>query len=303
MTPLCGSMTWNWSPDRKEGVDRDRFSVDHDGMKTLPKILLFVVSILAIGAQAADRPGYDLVPSEEALREQITEPLFAFVFSLTDADSLGTWTGDDLLAFAEYWSEESAFPVDQYLDTMTREVLADDAVISHRGAKCDRRWVIRLKPPYSEFPMPFSILGYHPGKLSFNTPIIINEWSLGPRTVHVSVDGELQKFSTEAMTIFQIIEGWIILDVDGWLDKLLGSAADDAVTQGFTACWVDGELVGVGNSVGRKGRQIYGEFNFKTGDIENHGRALAKGISHFSRGWTKATDVDHEDIWSAYDDR
>ena len=32
---------------------------------------------------------------------------------------------------------------------------------------------------------------------------------------------------------------FLILDVDGWLDTLLGKAADDAVTEGFTACWVE----------------------------------------------------------------
>ena len=246
---------------------------------------------------------YGLVPSETALREQVVEPLFAFVFSLTEADSLGTWTANDLLAFSESWGEESAFPVAEYLDSMTREKLTGDQVINHRGAHCNRRWQIDLKPALAEFPLPFSILGYHPGTLSINTSLVLNEWRLGARSVHVTVEGATRRYEAEAITVWEIVAGWIILDVDGWLDKLLGGAADDAANKGFTACWVDDELVGVGISVGKNGRTIYGEFDLRTGEIENHGRPLARGIAHYSQGWTGIHDADGSEVWRAYKDR
>ena len=246
---------------------------------------------------------YGLVPGESVLREQVTEALFAFVFTLTEVDSLGTWTADDLLAFGESWREESAFPVAEFLESITREELTGDQVINHRGARCNRRWLINLKPTLAEFPLPFSILGYHPGTLSINAPLVFNEWRLGARTVHVTVEGVTKRYEARGVTVWEVAAGWIVLDIDGWLDKLLGSAADDAATKGFTACWVDDELVGVGNSVSTKGRAIYGEFDFRTGEIENHGRAIARGISRFSQGWTGIHDTDGSEVWRAYKNR
>ena len=278
----------------------------------LPTILLSATS----GQPAADRPDsstflsippdpatYGLVPSETALREQVVEPLFAFVFSMTEADSLGTWTAADLLSFGESWGQESSFPVAEHLESMTREKLTGDQVLDHRGSRCNRRWLINLQPALAEFPLPFSILGYHPGTLSISTPLVLHEWRLGARSVYVTVEGATKRYEAEAVTVWEIATGWLILDIDGWLDKLLGAAADDAANQGFTVCWVGDELVGVGNSVSKNGRAIYGEFDFRTGEIENHGRPLARGIAHFSQGWTGIHDTDGSEVWQAYEDR
>ena len=257
----------------------------------------------AFFAVRGPRPGHGLAPDEAALREQVVEPLFAFVFSLVEADSLGTWTAADLLGFAEAWGHPSAFPVAEHLESLTREALTGEAVLEHRGVRCTRRWIVRLRPELSEFPLPFSILGYHPGTLSIGTPLVLNEWWLGERSVHVTVEGVTRRYDAEAITVWQVVEGWLVLDVDGWLDTLLGKAADDAATEGFTACWVQGELIGVGNSVGRKGRRIYGEFDFRSGEIENHGRPLARGLAFYTRGWVRPDERDPREIWRAYEER
>jgi hypothetical protein len=286
--------------------------------RLLTMLLLAVMAIagVAVAEPAATRPdssaflavrdsrsGPGLVPDEAALRAQVVEPLFAFVFSMVEEDSLGTWTADDLLAFAAAWGHESAFPVAEHLESLTREALTAEELLSQRGVRCSRRWVVRLRPALAEFPLPFSILGYHPGSLSIGTPLVLNEWSLGGRSVHVTVEGKTRAYDAEAITVWQVTEGWLILDVDGWLDTLLGKAADDAATEGFTACWVEGELIGVGNSVGRKGRRIYGEFDFRSGEIENHGRPLAQGLAYYTRGWARLGDRDPREVWRAYEDR
>ena len=254
-------------------------------------------------AVVRDGGGYGLVAGEDDLRAQVLEPLFAFVFGLTEADSLGTWTLDDLLGFADAWGRPSDFPLPDHFVSMTREALPDDQVLRRRGVVCRRRWTIRLRPDLVEFPLPFSILGYHPGSLSFRQPLTLHEWRLDERTVHVTVEGATRRYVADGTTIWEVAAGWIILDVDGWLDKLLGKAADDAILRGFTACRVEGDLVGVGMSLGRDGRRIFGEFDFRSGEIENHGRPLARGLSRYSRGWTDPDEVDHEALWRAYEDR
>lgn len=284
------------------------------GMTTFCIVAIGLVAALPSVAETAARPdsaryfavrpladGFGLADDAERLAMQVRDPLFAFVFTMVERDSLGTWTAADLLAFARAWGEESAFPVDQHLVSLTREPIAD-RVLTQRGARCHRRWVVRLEPARLEIPMPYSILGYHPGQLSFDTPIVLNEWRLGPRSIHVSVDDQTRRYQADALTVFQIAGGWILLDVDGWIDTLLGRAADDAVMQGFSVAWVDGQLVGVGSSSGRNGRRLLGELDFRSGEVATHGRPVARGLSRYGRQYLPRRDLDPRDVWRRYDD-
>lgn len=278
---------------------------------------LFLCLLLGAATAAAQQPArpdsahffavpdgvdvYGLADDRGALRAQVRDPLFAFVFTMTERDSLGVWSAEDILAFAEAWGEDSAFPLAENLATIAREPLADEAAPVHRGVRCDRRWVVRLRPERLEIPMPYSILGYHPGSLSFDSPLVLREWRLGSRTAYVTVEGQTRRYAAHALTIYEIAAGWIVLDVDGWLDALLGKAADDAAMQGFAVAWVEGELVGVGNSVGRGGRRILGELDFRTGEVATHGRPLARAISRYGRGWTTPRDEEPQAVWRRYD--
>ncbi|HOX25748.1 MAG TPA: hypothetical protein PLL30_10735 [Candidatus Krumholzibacteria bacterium] len=252
-----------------------------------------------LAVRTADRES-GLVPDEAALRDQVREPLFAFVFTMVARDSLGTWTAADVAAFAESWGQASDFPLEQHLDRLTRESPPAGEFASRRDLTCDRRWVIRLRPERVEVPMPYSILGYHPGRLSVQSPLELREWRLGDRSVHVTVGGETSQSAVSGLTIFEIVHGWIILDVDGWLDTLLGRAADDAVSEGFAVGWVGAELVGIGTSGGRDGRRIVGELDLRTGEIENHGRPLALGLGQFCRAWIRGQGADPREAWRAY---
>jgi len=246
--------------------------------------------------------GPGLAANTELLRQQVRDPLFAFVFTMTERDSLGAWTADDLAAFAAEWGEESVFPLAEHLAGLRREALPADEVHGRRGVRCRRRWVIDLEPAGFEMPMPYSILGYHPGKLSFRSPLVLNEWPVGARSIDITVEGATRRYHVTGLTVYQIDSGWIILDVDAWLDALLGSGADDAVMQGFTVGWVDGELVGVGSSSGRKGRRIYGELDFREGTVESHGRPVARGLSSEGRRWLPNRVNSPREIWDRYDD-
>ena len=246
---------------------------------------------------------HGLAPDPEALREQVRDPLFAMVFLLTEADSLGTWTADDLLAFTERWGTPSDFPLTEHLESLTREALPPEQVRKRRGLRCDRRWIVRLRPARLEMPMPYSILGYHPGTLSFDTPLELHEWRLGQVSLQVpdpEGDGQTRR-PARGVTIWQITGGWIILDVDAWVDRLLGKAADDAAMAGFTAARVGGELVGVGNSTGRDGRRLLGELDFRSGEVATHGRPVARGLSWLARRWLREPGQDPRTVWRRYE--
>ena len=130
-----------------------------------------------------------------------------------------------------------------------------------------------------EFPMPYSILGYHPGTVVVKSPLVFDEWSLGSRTIEVRVEGETRRYAVDALTVFQVRRGANYLDVDAWLDNLLGDVVDDSWTLAFAVGWEDDRLLGFGVSTGRKGRRIFGELNFRTGEIEVHDRPVIRGLA------------------------
>lgn len=284
-------------------------------MRSVLSILMILLLTVTVRAQSAparpdssaflavrDHAAGPALPTDlTELREQVRDPLFGFVFAMVARDSLGAWTAADLDSFAAGWGADSDFPVADHLVGLRREAIPDDQLLGRRGVRCRRRWVVELRPELLEIPMPYSILGYHPGKLSFRTPLVLNEWPVGARSIDVTVEGATRRYPVTGLTVFQIVQGWIILDVDGWVDALLGKAADDAVMQGFTVGWSDGELIGVGSSAGRKGRRIYGELDFREGTVESHGRPVARGLSSEGRRWLPGRANDPRETWRRYD--
>jgi hypothetical protein len=260
---------------------------------------LFLLGPLLLSTEASSAQ-YGLVPGQDFLREQVREPLFAFVLTMTEKDSLGTWTADDLHEFARDWDHPTVFPLLQHVESLTREDLP--AVRQQRlaGAVCSRRWVIRLEPQQLEVPMPFSVLGYRPGKLSFQGPLCLQEWRLGRRRLNlVSPEGS-RALEVEGLTIYRLTEGWLILDVHDWLDHLLGNLLEDASMEGFIVGNAAGELVGIGNSAGRRGRRLFGELDFRTSKVQTAGRPLTQALSRFGRTWTRPSGFDHRAVWKAY---
>jgi hypothetical protein len=259
--------------------------------------LLLAAALIPAAAGAAP---WGLVPGEAFLRAQVKEPVFAWVFSLVEADSLGTWTAADVQAFAEGWDQPSDFPLDK-LVCVRREALPDSARAVREGLVCDRRVVIELAAPRLEMPMPYAILGYHPGTLSFGSPLVAREWRAGARTVDVRSGDGTRRGEVQGLVVFEIVAGWTVLDVDGWLDSLLGRKLDDSATVGLAVARGGGRLLGVGNSIGREGRVIFGEMDFRLGTIAPHGRPLARALAGLARRWSDPAPDRRPAVWAGYD--
>jgi hypothetical protein len=236
-------------------------------------------------------PDPTLVPSREVLREQVKEPLFAFVLTMIAADSIGTWTAADFDAFATSWGAKSDFPLD-HLRSISREVVPAESRRRHQGVEARRRLVITMQEDRLEFPMPYDILGYHPGTVVVESPLVFDEWSLGPRTIEAHADdGQSRRYVVDALTVFQCVGGATYLDVDAWLDTLLGDVVDDSWTVALVAGWEEDKLLGMGIATGRKGRRILGELNFKTGEIEVHDRPVVRGLATHVREWVTHPEI------------
>lgn len=264
-------------------------------MRVIPLVVLILCTASAATAD------YGLVPDRDFLRVQVKEPVFAMVFAMVEADSLGTWTRRDVEDFATAWDRPSDFPL-EYLVAIRREVAPPEMQVQRRGYVCERIITIELESARLDMPMPYSILGYHPGTLGFGSPLVIREWRLGTVELHVRTDEGSHRETVSGFTIFQMIAGWTILDVDGWLDTLLGRNLDDAATLAFSTCRAGGRIVGVGTNVGRTGRSIYGELDFRRGTVMTHGRPLARAISAAARPFAIPDNGNRLEAWQGYDD-
>ncbi len=262
---------------------------------------LSALALLLSGPRAGAADAHlGLVPGEDYLRTQVVEPVFAWVFQLVEADSLGAWTAADVQAFADGWEHPSDFPLER-LAGFRREVLPDSLRMVREGLTCDRLVVIELDEPRLDMPMPYSILGYHPGTLSFGSPVIVREWRVGRREVAVRGKEGTRPGTLEGLVIFEIVGGWTVLDVDGWLDSLLGGKLDDAATVGFGVARGAGRLLAVGNSVGREGRFIFGELDLRENTVAPHGRPLARAMAGLVRRWSDPDPERRTEAWTGYD--
>ena len=204
---------------------------------------------------------------------EVAEPFFAFLTELAYGDSLGSWSSDDLVVFAQSRSAESRFPMD-LIDHVERRRPDAQEQQSWPAAFVRAVWEVILTEPMDRG-MPYSILGYHPGSLRVSRRMKLTEIHKSTLTLHQGQD----VFVFNDVIMFRLDEGHVILDVDGFVDRMLGKMLDDAATVGFVLARQQEQLMGLAVSLGRNGRSIYGEFDFRRDKILPHGRPLARALS------------------------
>ncbi|MDX2474668.1 MAG: hypothetical protein QNL91_13275 [Candidatus Krumholzibacteria bacterium] len=227
---------------------------------------------------------------------EIREPFFAFLLGMVAADSLGQWTGAELRAAAEDVGRPSRFPLDQVV-SLSRS--RPDSVGARRyiGARVQANWRIVLAEDQDR-PMPYSIMGYHPGSLLIGGELVLAELAAIDLDLAWGGGEDRQSETVTEVRVFVLEKGHVALDADGWLDALLGASLDDSWTVGFVTGREQGRLLGLGVSLGRKGRHIYGEFDFANDEVLTHGRELASALSRMSRSWLSTENGNLPVPWS-----
>ena len=226
---------------------------------------------------------------------EIREPFFEFLIRMAEIDSVGLWTGDELRAHAAAAGRESRFPLDDVV-SMSRARPDRQAAGKYPGAMVRAVWTIELTGNLDR-PMPYSILGYHPGSLRVGGVLVLSE--IGPTNLtvrYVENDEQVTSLLTD-IRIFPLEQGYVVLDADGFLDALLGSGLDDAWTLGFVIGREEGKLVGLGVSLGKKGRHIFGEFDFSQDKVLANGRLPMAALSRSSRRWLNVESGNLPEPW------
>lgn len=218
-----------------------------------------------------------------AVTDTIVEPFFAFVIGMAEADSVGAWRGDDIAAFAKARGRDSRLPVGR-MTSLERRRPAAEGRQRYPGAEVRAEWVITFDTPL-DFPLPYSIVGYHPGSLRVSRELKLAE--LAPRDLTLSwrAKKETVQHQVGDVRVFAFEGGYLLLDADAVVDRLLGDLLDDAWTVGFVTARDGDRHLGLSVMYGRDLRSLYGEFDFASDSIEPNGRPLASALAAAARRW------------------
>lgn len=203
----------------------------------------------------------------------VAEPFFAWLIHLTETDTLGTWSAEEIQSTLGQWPGTSRFPVET-LVRLERRRPSEAEQFSWPHAAVRAVWEMTLTEDL-ERSMPYSILGYHPGTLRLSRHLLLTEVRKGTLAYADGADPHLMR----DVIMFRLDQGYLVLDVDGLVDRLLGKSLDDSGTVGFVLAREEGRLLGLAVSLGRSGRRIYGEFDFRQDKVLPNGRPAARGLS------------------------
>ncbi len=208
---------------------------------------------------------------------EVREPFFAFLLAAARGDSLGVWNGAALQEYAADQGRPSRFPMEMIRNLSRRRPTPDENRSWPRSA-VKAVWELELTEDLDR-DLPYSILGYHPGALRGSRRMLLTEVQLGA----LAVVGEQGPVTVSDVLLFRLDRGHLLLDVDGLVDRLLGKALDDSATLGFVLARHRSALLGLAVSVGKDGRRIYGEFDFRRDKVLPNGRPVAQALSAAGR--------------------
>lgn len=199
-------------------------------MRGLVRIgLVAAVPALAAGAlRTADAEVPAVVSESESARfalpdvlpvvDEVKDPVFAILVGLVRSDSYGSLSREHLERELRRRPGRSRLPY-QRLKELRRLP----------GAQGETALVSAQFNGPLDMAIPYSILWYHPGKLSATPTCVFREWMLG--SVHVPRTGG-PPVALEDLHLFGLSEGRLRVDIDWWLDRLLGGALDDTAVTG-----------------------------------------------------------------------
>ncbi len=255
-----------------------------------PAAAALVASALAAPGAAAPAEAVSAETAPAPAAPEIREPFFAIVIAIAEGDSLGVWTGPELRARVRASGRRSRLPVERIVRLERREAApAEDE--TRDGARRARTWRLELDRPLVT-PMPYDILGYHPGSLRLSREIVLGEWRLGDLNLHLPGNGKEpgRDFTVAGLFVLRLEQGWLVLDADGLVDRLLGAALDDTWTEGIALARVDGERAAVALGQNRGGRPLSGEFDLRQDKVLPHGRPRARALSGYGRPFCAVPD-------------
>lgn len=181
----------------------------------------------------------------------IKDPALAILIGIFEDDRRGFFPRERILAELSRLGRDTRIPLTSF-GGLTRAQLPGrpDAIALGAVFRGD-----------GEIPIPYRILTYRPGRLRASPVLRLREWRLGEvRFAPGNSEGADGVVALRDATVWGITDGSFMLDVDGWLDALLGARLDDTRIVGFAVFRHGGRRIGMAMGYNREGRGHSGAF-------------------------------------------
>lgn len=217
-------------------------------------LALAVAAVVPAPAQER-RPLYGprVLPDSLPAPADITDPVFSLLIGMVEGDLYGLLTHERLEREIAALGRPTQLPIDHI-----RQIRRDPGT-DGRGGR-----VRVLATGRIDLAVPYRVLLYHPGSFRASPALEMTEWNLG--TVSIA-DPQGRRGAPpivlEDVRLWGLARGEVLLDVDGWLDRLLGRRLDDTHVVGFALFRYEGERVGMAMGYNRSGEGRSGTFSFR----------------------------------------
>lgn len=202
-----------------------------------------------------------ILPDVLPFAEEVKDPVFALLIGLVDADLYGTLDQQRLQAELDRRQMRSKLPYQRVLE-VTR--------LPAGAGRPTNEVHVRFDGPIS-LPIPYSILGYNPGSFRTSQECRFREWTLGEVEVLFQKEAGDSVIDVpvvlEDVHLFGLTDGEIDLDIDKWVDALLGASIDDTEMVALMLCRYQGVWHGwaMGYNYEKKGRS--GALDFRKDSV------------------------------------
>jgi hypothetical protein len=186
-----------------------------------------VAWMFAATVQLQAAGGAPVSPDSVSAARDVRDPVFAYLVGLVDTDLYGTIDAHVLEEVVRRSRGKSRLPY-RTLQSLTREPEP------HRRVTVAFEERLRL-------PIPYEILTYNPGSLRASREVVLREYPLGDFVF--DLEGREERVSD--VHLFGVIEGAVLVDIDGWLDHLVGGKLDDTRVTGLALFRYNGERFGL----------------------------------------------------------
>lgn len=191
------------------------------------------------------------VPQTLPLAPLVRDPVFAVLVGYVRGGYFGVVTRDEIAAAAAQRQRKSRLP------WKTARDLA--RVPSTEGPAAEV--TLRFQGPL-DVSIPYQILWYKPGRIRSSATCRLREWHLPALPVATPHDWKGAAPPALAdVSLFSLDEGELLVDVDGWLDALMGSTLDDTRMSGLAVARFRDREYGFGFGHNRKGQSRIGVFD------------------------------------------
>ncbi len=197
------------------------------------------------------------VPAQPRLPEDVSDGVFGYMIGLFDDNLYGVVTGAHIVRVLDILHRPSRVPT-EVIESFTRA----------RGDSPQESWVeVRFAGPL-KVPVPYDILGYHPGSLASTPTVIVREWRVGHLSIPFAGPPEPTTLMVDDLALWGVVSGDVEIDIDGWIDALLGSRLDDTRIVGLAVFRFQGVRYAMALGYNPEGEPRSGSLDLRRDEIK-----------------------------------